>query len=327
MRGKFITLLVLTIFLLLPSNTLASSDLEEEKTIGELEEILFEYFQKNDIEYKLNSIEFLDFASEQLLFEEDKELAKHPHYEELRFYLTEYLYEIEEAQAKEIEGEGSVFDINTFNLDHISEKTINDIITEVKEEEEAVEKEIQEFKSENPNMISPFSSYSPSQANGYAYKWHSSRNPEFPSHDLNCTNFVSQVVLAGGQRQTWGGYTSNRIRSTTNYWYSQKRTPPKGDRQIHYESTSFIRVVDFYSYWSKHMGTTTSSSKTTIINNARIGDVVQFRSSSNGRWVHSMYVHKKQNGNIYLAGNTSNVWNRSFKDVSGYNSYRVIKFR
>ncbi|MFV8830126.1 amidase domain-containing protein [Alkalihalobacterium sp. APHAB7] len=327
MKEKLILLLILTFLLLLPSNTLASTNVEEGKTIGQLEEILFDFFKENGLEYELNSIEFLEYANEQLLFEEDTKLAEHPYYEELRFYLAEYLYEIEKAQVTEVDEEGSVFDITTFNLDHISEKTINDIIIEVKEEDEAVEEEIDEFKLENPNMVSPFSTYSASQANGYAYKWYNSRNPAFPSHTLNCTNFVSQVVLAGGQRQTWGGFTSNSIRSTTNYWYSQKRTPPSGSRQIHYESTSFIRVIDFYSYWSKHMGTTTSSSKSTIINNARIGDVVQFRSTRDGRWVHSMYVHKKQNGTIYLAGNTSNVWNRNFNDISGYNSYRVIKFR
>ena len=44
----------------------------------------------------------------------------------------------------------------------------------------------------------------------YAYKWWNGRNPAYRSYELDCTNFISQVVKAGGikaakgSRWDWG---------------------------------------------------------------------------------------------------------------------------
>ena len=47
----------------------------------------------------------------------------------------------------------------------------------------------------------------------YANKWWDSRNPAFPAFDVDCTNFISQCLLAGGapmhgypNREVGGGF-------------------------------------------------------------------------------------------------------------------------
>ncbi|WP_255238275.1 amidase domain-containing protein [Salipaludibacillus sp. LMS25] len=92
-------------------------------------------------------------------------------------------------------------------------------------------------------------------------------------------------------------------------------------------SSSWIRVTDFYSYWTKKgMSATTSTNKNTIIRNANVGDVIQFKNKSG--WYHSVIVNRKANGTVYISSNTSNYYDQNFKNRGNDStSFRVIKFK
>jgi plastocyanin len=86
-------------------------------------------------------------------------------------------------------------------------------------------------------------------------------------------------------------------------------------------------VTDFYSYWTKKgMSATTSTNKNTIIRNANVGDVIQFKNKSG--WYHSVIVNRKANGTVYISSNTSNYYDQNFKNRGNDStSFRVIKFK
>jgi len=76
-----------------------------------------------------------------------------------------------------------------------------------------------------------FNLYSRQAAVQYANKWWDSYNPEFPIFDVDCTNYVSQCLLAGGAPM-WG--YPNREKG----WWVQG-----GDLEFKLEYISFPTVV------------------------------------------------------------------------------------
>lgn len=198
---------------------------------------------------------------------------------------------------------------------------------EVKEKNNKIEEEIIKFKEENKDIPTPFAGYSGGSAAKYAQTWYNKRNSKYNSHPYDCTNFVSQAVLAGGKGMLKLKPLPTGMKATTSYWYSEKYQEWKLNYYVNRwkESTSWVRVDDFYSFWAKYQKTLTSSNKSTIVKNANVGDVVQFR-RSNGDWFHSMVVTRKANGTIYLSGHTSNVYNKDLKNITSANMFRVIKF-
>lgn len=117
---------------------------------------------------------------------------------------------------------------------------------------------------------------------------------------------------------------------TTTYWFNDNYMDCTGSNSCYMRdktSTSWVRVTDFYSYWTKKgMSATTSTNKNTIISNANVGDVVQFK-SKNG-WFHSVVVNRKANGTVYISSNTANYYNQDFKNRGNDSlSFRVIKIK
>ncbi|MCM3410066.1 amidase domain-containing protein [Metabacillus litoralis] len=322
-------------------------------TIGEIEQKLLNYFEEGNIDIEIGSEEFIDYLVLQLLEDKDENLAKHPDYELILFYAGEYLYELENAQAENPEEfiqtslASKKINKEKFNLKHISKKTIKQIKKEIKEQDEAdkaLEEEVEAEKNKkgkNKNKNSDVSSlsdssatktlmaYSGTNAANYAKQWATKTNPNFNRYPYNCTNFVSQAVNAGGKAERKPSSIPSGDYATTSYWYNDAYYACTGSNSCYWRkkaATSWIRVIDFYSYWTKQgMSAVTSSSQSTIISNAIVGDVVQFR-KSDGRWFHSVLVNRKANGTIYIASNTSDYYDKNFKNTSE-NMYRVIKMR
>jgi hypothetical protein len=316
-------------------NSLISENVPENSvTIGQIESLLFEYFAENDLDYKLGSPEIVEYFTAVLLEDADEKLAQHPNYKLIRHYAAEYLHELEKLQIELYSSDssnGQVEEVilDEFNLDNISDKTVGEIKEEVTEEEILIEQENKEFKEENgTNTFSIAATYSGTSAASYAQKWAKSRNSLYNSHLKDCTNFVSQAVYAGGKSERKPSSISTGITSTTSYWYSDRYQEWRTNYYVYRwkESSSWIGVADFYSYWSKYLSTTTSTSKSTIRSNAIVGDVIQFKNSE-GRWYHSMIVTKKTSTDIYLSGHTNDSLDKPFSNISGNSSYRVIKFR
>ncbi|WP_108308508.1 amidase domain-containing protein [Metalysinibacillus jejuensis] len=204
------------------------------------------------------------------------------------------------------------------------DSTIQEVKDVIKQEELESEQEIIEHKILNPVQIQPFATYNRTAAAEYAVKWHDGRNSLYKKHSADCTNFVSQAVFAGGKEMKKPSTRPSGITSDTNNWYSERYSLPAYNYGWR-ETSSWVNVEDFKTFWAKTQSVVTSSSKNTIIANANVGDVIQLQASSGSRFYHSLIVHKKADGTLYLAAHSIDRVNLSIKDISAYN-LRVIKF-
>ena len=302
---------------------------EKQTTIGEIEVLLLDYFKSQNLSYELNSPEIVDYFVGVLLEDADVELAKHPQYSLIRYYASEYLHELEKLQMDQSiqNSEGASEAFEEYNLEHIADKTIEEINQETAMEEQFVDRTV---PSRNSQMmaVSTMSTYSVAASISYARKWAKSRNPLYKSHLKDCTNFVSQAVLAGGKSERKQSSVPTGITNTTSYWYSDRYEEWRTNYSVYAwkESSSWIGVADFHTYWSKYVTVTApTTSKTTIRNQATLGDVVQFKNAE-GRWFHSMIVTDRTSSEIYLAGHTSDSLDKPLADTSGGVAYRIIRF-
>ena len=146
----------------------------------------------------------------------------------------------------------------------------------------------------------------------YAQKWALSRNPlfyDFTGGGGNCTNFVSQSILAGA-------LTMN---STTTFgWYYTS---------IDNRSPSWTGVREFYEFMcgigdfpqkSERVGPFCNEVEREFI---EIGDVVQL-SNSRGQFYHSLLVSGFRDGDILISAQSNDALDRP---LSTYN-YATARF-
>ena len=285
-------------------------------TLGEVEKTLLDYLHSKGKNYEVGSQEYTDFIFDQYQNDTDKELASREDYHDaINTYMDEYTYQYSLMETgkldEKISDSVSLFG-NTkasdsaiqpyFDLGVAKEKTVGKLQEEINQEIEKQEQSAIEFQKLNPIQIT--AGYSVSSAKAYAESWYNGRNPAFNSYTNDCTNFVSQILFAGGMKMD-GSWYSN-YNGTSNSWKL---------------------VVDLYNYWSPKKQTHSSWSKTTIIQQSKAGDVIQFRKTDGTRYSHAMFVYEKSNGTIYLSGHTNDYLKRNFKniDATAYEMYRVIK--
>ena len=317
MEKRLKKLFIVALMLLLLPIQIVNANPIQDPTFEDIENELFNYFKSNNLNYEEGSEEYVEYLLSILIYNEDKELMQHPNYDNILVYASKYLNEIEGRESSK--GENII--------DTIEQKPLDEIKKEIKDEDAKIEKEIMEFKENNEEFITPFSVYNRTRAKNYAMTWAYKRNSLYNSHPYDCTNFVSQAVFAGGKPEKKLSPLPTGIKSTTSHWYSDRYEEWRLNYYVYRwkESTSWVRVTDFYSYWAKTQKVVTSSNVNTIISNANIGDVIQLK-NKNGAWYHSMIVVNKANGTLTLAGHTSNTDKRNIKDISKDNSFRVIKF-
>lgn len=95
------------------------------------------------------------------------------------------------------------------------------------------------------------SSYSRSAAKKYMVNNWNKKTSQYGYYGENsgggdCTNYASQVVLAGGMPMNTTGFSFNRgHHKTTKGWYNQ--SVPRSAARTY--STSWTVVSDFYTYW------------------------------------------------------------------------------
>lgn len=92
------------------------------------------------------------------------------------------------------------------------------------------------------------------------------------------------------------------------------------------ESSSFINVADFYTYWkNRGIKTASYSSKAKLQNGVSVGDVVQLKNGK-GKWFHSIIITGGSKGARTYCGHTKNRKDEPVKNISGAVSYRSLKF-
>lgn len=118
------------------------------------------------------------------------------------------------------------------------------------------------------------------------------------------------------------------VNETKKYWYSIRYEEWHGNSSVYRwkESTSFIRVGDFYTYWkNKGITTTSYSNKTKLQNGAAIGEVIQLK-NGDGKWFHSIIITGGSKGDRLYCGHSSNRKDYPVKKISGAVSFRGLKF-
>lgn len=298
-----------------------SNENSSNKTLDEVEKILFNYFEKNNLNYKLGSDEYIYYLTSILLEDKDSTLSKHPDYNSIIFYASEYLINLEGMNSSNslLKSISSLED----PIKKIRNEKIIDLQKAINKKNKIIENDI--IKEKNAPNPSFRSSYNRNAAVNYALKWATSRNRQYQSYPKDCTNFVSQAVHAGGMPMKKDSKYSLTpgLHSTTSYWYSNKFV--RVNAIAYSDSSSWVGVSDFYKYWAKTKTTKVAPVTGTIAYYANVGDVVQFR-RGNTDWFHSVFVTKKLSNTILITGHTSDYRDKNITDVKGTNYYRLIKF-
>ena len=142
--------------------------------------------------------------------------------------------------------------------------------------------------------------YNRSAAVQYANQWWNSYNPNFPIFDVDCTNYISQCLLAGGapmrgqpnrEKGWWLGNNTWSLSWTTPHslrWYLAGSTIGLQAKQV--------------------------SSASQLM----LGDLIFYDFQGDGRWDHSTIVTRVEDGVPYVNAHTNNSRNRYWEYQDSY---------
>ena len=142
--------------------------------------------------------------------------------------------------------------------------------------------------------------YNREAAVAYAQKWWNSNNPRFPMFDVDCTNYISQCLFAGGVPMRG---QSNRERG---WWLSS-------------ETWSLSWSTPHSLRW--YLAGSTKGLQATQVNSPDQllpGDLIFYDFQGDGRYDHSTIVTSVQNGVPYVNAHTNNSRNRYWSYEDSY---------
>lgn len=145
----------------------------------------------------------------------------------------------------------------------------------------------------------------------YAERWWNDYNPQFKVFEVDCTNYISQCLLAGG------GWMHGEPNREIGWWYS-------GD------SWSFSWSVAHSMRW--YLSGATKSIIGTEVDDAeqlQLGDVICYDFEGDGRWDHTTIVVAKDENNMPLVNaHTDNSRHRywSYEDSTAWTPQIAYKF-
>jgi len=152
--------------------------------------------------------------------------------------------------------------------------------------------------------------YDRSKAVAYAEKWWNSYNPAFPQFAVDCTNYISQCLHAGGAPMR-GAPIRER-----GWWCS-------------YSNWSFSWSVAHSFYW--YLKASTIGLQAIEVTNAKElypGDVICYDFQGNNRWDHTtIVVAKDQNGEPLVNAHTDNSKHRFWTYTDSAAWTPQIKYR
>lgn len=324
--GILISILILTLGTSLVSATeCGTRNRNENITLGMLEDELNNYVAEKYPDMVVGSDEYVEFLTNQLMFEIDKELMQKTNYSDLEFYASKYLSELNNPEMIDrviLDEETTCVELN----DSARQLTVK----EVKEEIESANRiENSTDIILNEHTISPLAAaYSPSSAVAYARKYANSYNtPTYKKFSADCTNFISQCLVAGGQsmKKPSNYKTLGSMYGTTSYWYSMHWTEVSPYHRYGI-SSSFVNVGDFYTYWKTRGALVESGlTKAQLQSKAKKGDIVQLR-NNNGSWYHTIIITAGSKGAWKYSGHSSARLDYAISNISSSVTYRILRF-
>jgi hypothetical protein len=149
-------------------------------------------------------------------------------------------------------------------------------------------------------------SYNRLQAIRYAEAWWNDYNPQFRHFDVDCTNFISQCLYAGGIPLQVTGSRSN------GWWYRGGNSPSA--------LWSFSWAVAHSFRWYLEKGRIRTETKSSA-DQLSLGDVICYDFDGDGRWQHSTIVVAKDGRGMPLVNaHTTNSRHRywDYRDSTAY---------
>ena len=194
--------------------------------------------------------------------------------------------------------------------------------------------------SEEMGTSSSFSGFDRSSVVSYAYRWaehgRQARNNSYPSFSNDCTNFISQAVLAGGVPMTGAGECKHE--ATYAEWYTQRSSG-----WLCFDSWAWSTSWSVVDPFSSYHFITASHARASFFDAGRLndlrgaarpGDVVQLRATGGSPFYHSMIVTKKAAGEIYFTYHSGpgnqDVVDRPLAEIarsSAPDLYRLLVFQ
>lgn len=149
--------------------------------------------------------------------------------------------------------------------------------------------------------------YSGEEAANYAIKYALNYNMEYTNWNDNggdCTNFVSQCVMAGGA-------------PSSHVWSK--------------DSNAWVRVKEFRNYFvSNKLAKEILNINNMKFNNINIGDVIQLKRWDNNIWSHSVIIsHINEEGQIFVTAHSIDRLNYglyNYFPTERYKDLRILKF-
>lgn len=142
--------------------------------------------------------------------------------------------------------------------------------------------------------------YNRQNAANYAQKWALSANPNyyhFGGIGGDCTNFISQCLLAGGAKMNYHPISG---------WFYESS---------HNRSASWTSV----EYLLKFLLSNVSPgilAHTETLQNLQIGDLIQLRQRPNKTFNHTLIITKIENGKIFVCAHSDDAKNRPLSSYS-----------
>lgn len=172
-------------------------------------------------------------------------------------------------------------------------------------------RDMEEVVFVDENMESRKYSYNRLKAVQYAEKWWNSYNPAYQKFEVDCTNYISQCVHAGGAPMR--GYPNRNVG-----WWMQNK------------NWSFSWSVA--NAFPRYLETSTTGLRAKKVNSAtdlKLGDVICYDFEGDGRFNHTTIVTGKDaNGEPLVNAHTYNSRMRywAYEDSTAYTSNIIYKF-
>ncbi|MGI1835712.1 MULTISPECIES: amidase domain-containing protein [Bacillus] len=340
MRNKVLFSIFSMILLVLFVPTLVSALEPSEEypvdhyTVQEGQDEVLKYLSDKGLKYNIGSpkyVEFLDSVSTLNLSSYNQRL--------MNAYAGIYLMKQEDYFFSSDNGFDKDKDKEQFfKLDkEYLQKTFKEVRESNEQKNVELEKEIQDSELKNKIVgqakATASSSFDRAKAKKYIdNNWNKTSNSRFGyfgGSGGDCTNYVSQVIYAGGKKMNYTGKSGlSQFSSNTKGWYSSVYRSPTGNWSTILYSTSWVRVVDFYAYWSRGSKVYTGLSASQVSKKVSTGDVIQAYNKDNGGWFHTVVVYdvNKKGETRYSGHSRAHKYAHLSKEFKGKGyKFRVIK--
>lgn len=269
---------------------------EDDYTLGEVRDILQEYLVTQGKELDVASPEYFEYVDIGVLGLQDISLKEHPDYDLIRSYASKFMFKYRVYQ----EEKNTMGWLDKDTINQMFNETLGEVRAEIAQSQIALQNKYNQLKKDISTFSTRISGYNASSAVAYARKWANSWNASYGMFSGDCTNFVSQCLVAGGipmvVRPNYSSQPELSVDTNGSYWYNKN-----GGK---WASASFIRIINFYPYWNTKVQTYSTQSKETMKSLVSPGDVVLMTHANDGSLYHAIFISYKSGNTVKFCGHT-----------------------